>query len=357
MTSSRQLAGSKELWILLALGLAVPLLGMTGIVGANTVQLWGRYLAFSLAAVGVNLMWGYTGILPLCQAFFFCLGGYAIGMHMLLLTGTQGSYGAAIPDFMVWNGVKVLPAFWEPFRSFPMAVFLGLAVPAAAAGIFGIAAFRSRIRGVYFSIITQAFALAMWLVFLRNETMLGGTNGLTDFKTLLGMKLSSPGTQRILAAATAVVLVGVLVGMKWGLSTKFGRVLIAIRDSEFRLRFTGYPVWRYKAFVFVLGAMVAAMGGMLYVPQTGIVTPGRMTVQSSIEIVVWTALGGRGTLLGPVVGAVAVNMLYSWLTGAFPQSWLYVLGGLFLLVVLVIPDGITGLAQRLMARRKAEILP
>ena len=348
----KQLWGSRELWILLAVGLAVPLLGTTGLISPNTVQLWGRYFAFSLAAVGVNLMWGYTGILPLCQAFFFCLGGYAIGMHMLLLTGTQGSYGAAIPDFMVWNGVKVLPGFWKPFRSFPVAVFLGLAVPAAAAAIFGIAAFRSRIRGVYFSIITQAFALAMWLLFLRNETMLGGTNGLTDFKPLLGLKRAEPTTQKILAGTTAVVLVAVLAGMKWGLSTKFGRVLIAIRDSEFRLRFTGYPVWRYKAFVFVLGAMVAALGGMLYVPQTGIVTPGRMTVQSSIEIVVWTALGGRGTLLGPVVGAVVVNLLYSWLTGAFPQSWLYVLGGLFLLVVLVIPDGLVGLATRLMARRR-----
>ena len=347
MTSTKQLARSKDLWILLALGLAVPLLGMTGIVGPNAVQLWGRYLAFALAAVGVNLMWGYAGILPLCQAFFFCLGGYAVGMHMLLKTGTQSVYGQAIPDFMVWNGVKALPAFWAPFRSFPVAVALGLLVPAAVAAVFGIAAFRSRIRGVYFSIITQAFALAMWLVFLRNETMLGGTNGLTDFKTLLGLKLSDPSTQRLMAAGTAIALVAVLAGMKWGLSTKFGRVLVAVRDSEFRLRFTGYPVWRYKAFVFALGAVVAALGGMFYVPQTGIVTPGRMTVQASIEIVVWTALGGRGTLLGPVVGAVVVNMLYSWLTGAFPQSWLYVLGGLFLLVVLAIPDGIVGLASRL----------
>ena len=349
----KDLLRSRDLWILLAVGLAVPLLGATGIVGANAVQLWGRYLAFALSAVGVNLMWGYTGILPLCQAFFFCLGGYAMGMHMLLRTGTQGVYGQDIPDFMVWNGIKELPLFWKPFRSLPVAVLLGLAVPAGVAAVFGVAAFRSRIRGVYFSIITQAFALAMWLLFLRNETRLGGTNGLTDFKTLAGMKLSEPSSQRILAAATAVVLVGVLAGMKWGLATKLGRVLVAVRDSEFRLRFTGYPVWRYKSFVFVLGAVVAAAGGMLYVPQTGIVTPGRMTVQASIEMVVWTAVGGRGTLVGPVVGAVAVNLLYSWLTGAFPQSWLYVLGALFLSTVLVFPDGIAGLVARLRRRSVA----
>jgi urea transport system permease protein len=323
--------------------LVVPALNLAGVVSDLSLNLLGRYLCFALAATGIGLIWGQTGILSLCQAFFFCLGGYCIGMHMLLATGTQGVYGSALPDFMVWTGVTELPWFWKPFRSFPAAVFFALAVPVAAAFVFGFLAFRSRIKGVYFSIISQALALAMWLVFLRNETRLGGTNGLTDFKTLLGFPLRDSSTRFGLYLLTAVVLSAVYFACRFVLRTKFGKTLVAIRDSEMRVRFTGISVARYKLFIFCAAALLAGLGGLLYVPQTGIITPGRMDVRSSLEMVVWVAVGGRLTLMGPILGAVGVSLLYSWLTGVLPGAWLYVLGGLFIIVVLFLPQGITGL--------------
>jgi urea transport system permease protein len=321
----------------------VPVLNQTGLLSDLNLNLLGRYLCFALAALGIGLIWGQTGILSLCQAFFFCLGGYCIGMHMLLMTGEQGVYGSALPDFMVWTGVTELPWFWKPFGSFPAALFLALAVPVAAAFLFGFLAFRSRIKGVYFAIITQALALAMWLIFLRNETRLGGTNGLTDFKTLLGFPLREPPTRFGLYLVTAVVLVAAYFACRFLLQSKFGKTLVAIRDSETRVRFTGIPVVRYKVFIFCVAALLAGIGGLLYVPQTGIITPGRMDVRSSLDMVVWVAVGGRGTLMGPSLGAVGVSLLYSWLTGAMPGAWLYVLGGLFIGVVLFLPQGITGL--------------
>lgn len=321
----------------------IPLLNLTGGVSDLNLNLLGRYLCFALVALGIDLIWGYTGILSLCQAFFFCLGGYCIGMHMLLMTGEQGVYGSALPDFMVWTGVTELPWFWKPFDSFPVALGLGILVPAAAAFLFGFLAFRSRIKGVYFSIISQALALAMWLIFLRNETRLGGTNGLTDFKTLLGFTLRDPTTRFWLYFLTASVLVAAYFAARFATRSKFGKTLVAIRDSEMRVRFTGISVARYKVFIFCAAAALAGIAGMLYVPQTGIITPGRMDVRSSLEMVVWVAVGGRGTLLGPILGAVGVSLLYSWLTGTLPGTWLYVLGGLFVVVVLFLPQGIVGL--------------
>ena len=327
-------------------GLLVPLLNYFGLVADTTLNLWGRYFCFAIVALGMDLIWGFTGILSLCQAFFFCLGGYAIGMHMLLKTGTKGVYGSALPDFMVWNQVEKLPLFWEPFHSLPLTVLLGLVVPGLAAMGFGFLAFRSRIKGVYFAIITQALALAMWLLFLRNETMLGGTNGLTDFKTLLGFELSDPASKRALYIVACSALLGSYYLCRYIINSKLGKLLMAIRDGEHRLRFIGYHITRYKLFVFVVASMLAGLGGMLYVPQTGIITPGRMDVQASIEIVVWTAVGGRATLTGAIVGAVLVNSLYSFLTGAFPGTWLYFLGALFVGVVLYFPEGVVGVIGR-----------
>lgn len=340
----------------LVLLVLVPVLNLTGAMSDLSLNLLGRYLCFALAALGIGLIWGQTGILSLCQAFFFCLGGYCIGMHMLLLTGEQGVYGSALPDFMVWTGVTELPWFWRPFGSFPAALFFALAVPVAAAFVFGFLAFRSRIKGVYFSIISQALALAMWLVFLRNETRLGGTNGLTDFKTLLGFDLRDPGTRLGLYVTTAAVVVAAYFVARWLVGSKFGKTLVAIRDSETRVRFTGIPVARYKVVIFCIAALLAGIGGMLYVPQTGIITPGRMDVRASLEMVVWVAVGGRATLMGPILGAVGISLLYSWLTGVLPGAWLYVLGGLFVGVVLFMPAGVTGLwvqGREWWARRRA----
>ncbi len=341
---------SSGLLMAFILVLLVPVLNFTGVLSDLSLNLLGRYLCFALVAIGIDLIWGYTGILSLCQALFFCLGGYCIGMHMLLKTGSQGVYGSALPDFMVWTGVTELPWFWKPFSSFAATITFGMLVPMTAAFVFGYFAFRSRIKGVYFSIISQALALATWLIFLRNETRLGGTNGLTDFKTLLGFPLAEASTKRGLYLLTAVVLVAVYFGCRFAIRSKFGKILVAIRDSETRVRFTGISVARYKIFIFAIAALLAGIGGMLYVPQTGIITPGRMDVRSSLEMVVWVAVGGRATLMGPIVGAIGISLLYSMLTGALPGSWLYVLGGLFIVVVLFMPRGVIGLVDDAKAR-------
>ncbi len=341
-------------WMVLIFIIAIPIGNALGLVSDLTLNMLGRYLCFAIAALGIDLIWGFTGILSLCQAIFFAMGGYGLGMHMLLETGTQGVYGSALPDFMVWNQVTELPTFWKPFHSFPVAIFLSLAVPGTFALIFGFLAFRSRIKGVYFSIITQALALAMWLIFLRNETMLGGTNGLTDFKSLLGFDLSTPEAKKGLYFLSAGILITAYIACRKVVDSKLGRVLIAIRDGENRVRFTGYSVTQFKVFVFVLAAVLGAVGGMLYVPQTGIITPGRMDVSSSIEMVIWVAVGGRGTLIGAVVGALGINLCYSYLTGRFPGTWLYFLGSLFIGVVLFFPQGIAGLFQKVLSKRKKE---
>ncbi len=315
----------------------VPVANILGLVSDVSINLWGRYLAFAIVAIGIDLVWGYTGILSLCQALFFGIGGYAIAMHMSL----DGANG--LPGFMSWNGAEELPWFWEPFQSFPLALILGLLVAGVLAFLLAFFAFRSRLKGVYFAIITQALAFAAYLVFLRNETMLGGTNGLTGFKTLLGFDLTSSEVKLGLYVLTGLVLLATYLLSRKLVNSKLGKVLIAIRDSEHRLRYTGYSVTAFKVFIFVAAGLFAAIGGMLYVPQTGIITPGRMDVQASIEMLVWVAVGGRGSLAGAILGALGVNLLYSYATSAFPGSWLYILGILFIAVVLLFPKGLIGL--------------
>ena len=314
-----------------------------------TLNRFGKFLAFAILALGLDLIWGYTGILSLGHGVFFGLGAYAIGMHLMLSIGTESVYGSALPDFMVWNQVKELPLFWKPFYSFGFAVMAALLLPTLFAALFGFLAFRSRIRGVYFAIITQALALSVWLVFNRNETNLGGTNGLTDFKKVLGFRLSDPGTQRALYMLTVLSLVGAYLLCRWISRSRTGRVLVAIRDSEQRVLFSGYSPANYKLFVFVVSAALAGLAGALYVPQVGIITPAQIGVLPSLEMVVWVAVGGRGTLIGAVLGAVGVNWARSILTNSFPDLWPFFLGGLFVLVVLLFPEGCVGFVRKLAA--------
>ena len=317
---------------------------------------FGKFLAFAILALGLDLIWGYTGILSLGQGVFFGLGAYCMGMHLMLTIGKESVYGSDMPDFMVWNQVKELPLFWKPFYSFPAAVIGALLVPMAFALIFGFFAFRSRIKGVYFAIITQALALAAWLVFNRNDTNLGGTNGLTDFKQVIGYRLSEPGTQRVLYIVTVLCLGVSYLLCRWIIRSRAGRVLVAVRDSEKRVVFSGYTPPNYKLFVFVVSAGLAGLAGLLYVPQVGIITPAQMGVLPSLEMVIWVAVGGRGSLAGAVIGAVSVNYGRSVLTNYFPELWPFILGGLFVLVVLLFPDGLVGILRKgksLLTQRKA----
>ncbi|THI91349.1 MAG: urea ABC transporter permease subunit UrtC [Nitrospira sp. CG24A] len=317
---------------------------------------FGKFLAFAILALGLDLIWGYTGILSLGQGVFFGLGAYCMGMHMMLTIGKESVYGSDMPDFMVWNQVKELPFFWKPFYSFPAAVIGALLVPMAFALVFGFFAFRSRIKGVYFAIITQALALAAWLVFNRNDTNLGGTNGLTDFKQVLGYRLSEPGTQRALYVITVLCLGASYLLCQWIIRSRAGRVLVAVRDSEKRVVFSGYTPANYKLFVFVVSAGLAGLAGLLYAPQVGIITPAQIGVLPSLEMVIWVAVGGRGSLAGAVIGAVSVNYGRSVLTNYFPELWPFMLGGLFVLVVLLFPDGMVGMIRKgkdLLTRRKA----
>ena len=323
-----------------------------------TLNRFGKFLAFAILALGIDLIWGYTGILSLGHGVFFGLGAYAIGMYMMLAIGTESVYGSTLPDFMVWTQVKELPFFWKPFYSFPFALAAALLLPTLFALIFGFLAFRSRIKGVYFAIITQALALSAWLVFNRNETRLGGTNGLTDFKTLLGFRLSEPGTQRGLYVLTVLCLGLAYFVCRWIIRSRTGRVLVAIRDSEQRVLFSGYSPANYKLFVFVVSAALAGLAGALYVPQVGIITPAQIGVLPSLEMVIWVAVGGRGSLIGAVLGAVGVNWARSVLTNSFPDLWPFFLGGLFVAVVLFFPDGLVGVARRVSGLwRPAQPLP
>lgn len=309
--------------------------------------LLGKYLSLAILAIGLDLLWGYAGILSLCQAVFFGLGGYAIGMYLMLEIGAQQSkYGEAIPDFMVWNQMKGLPWFWRPFDHFGWAVVGVVLIPTAFAALFGFLTFRSRIKGVYVSILTQALAFAAWLLFNRNEMSLGGTNGLTDFKTLLGFSLNDPATQRGLYIVTVFFLIGAFLLCRWIVTSKLGKVLRAVRDNENRLRFCGFSTTGFKVFVFVIAALLAGVAGALYVPQVGIITPSQIGVLPSLEVVVWVALGGRGTLIGGAVGALLVNALRTYLTTKVPQLWPFLLGSLFVGAVLFFPEGVVGLPAR-----------
>jgi len=312
-----------------------------------TLNLFGKFLTYAILALGIDLIWGYAGVLSLGHGVFFGLGAYAMGMHLMLEIGTQGVYGNALPDFMIWNRVTELPLFWRPFYSAGFTLLAVVVVPGIVAAVFGFLTFRSRIRGVYFSIITQALALCAWLTFNRNAMNLGGTNGLSGFKTIFGFSLSEPATQRGLYVASAIALCLAYVLCRVIVGSPAGKVLVAIRDSEMRVLFCGYSPAAFKLFVFVVSAVLAGVAGALYVGQVGIITPARIGVLPSIEMIIWVAVGGRGTLLGPVVGAVGVNWLQSLLTTHYPDLWLLVLGGMFVGVVLFFPEGVVGSLQRL----------
>lgn len=318
------------------------------------INLWGKYLCYAVLALGVNLLWGYTGLLSLGQCLFFSLGGYALGMHLMLKIGRLGQYKADIPDFMVflefdkrYPSTGGLPPHWIPFHSVLVALLAVIVVPAIVAYLFGWLAFRSRIKGVYFSILSQALTYAAMLMFFRNDFTFGGNNGLTDFKFLLGFDLNSPATKRGLFMASVVLLLSVYWVCRWLTQTKFGLVQRAIRDGENRVLFSGYATANFKLFVFVLAAVIAGLGGALFVPQVGIINPSEMAPDKSLEAVVWCAVGGRGSLIGPILGAIFVNGLKSYATRAFAEQWLYILGGLFILVVLFMPKGLVGLPQQL----------
>lgn len=312
-----------------------------------TINVWGKYLAYGILAISVDLLWGYTGLLSLGQALFFSLGGYMIGMHLMLMIGKLGQYKSDLPDFLVFLGHTFLPAFWKPFYSFSLALLMVFLLPMLLAKVFGFLAFRSRIKGVYFSILTQALTYGASLMFFRNDMLLGGNNGFTDFKFLLSADIRSAATQRTLYIVTGIALIGVYFGCRWLTRTKFGLIQRAIRDSETRVLFSGYAAAHYKLFVFVVAAGIAALGGALYVPQVGIINPSEMTPDKSLEAVVWVAVGGRGTLVGPILGAVVVNALKSWATRAIPDLWLILLGSLFLSVVLFLPEGLISIPSKI----------
>lgn len=336
-----------EFWLAVAVAIllivVIPVANATGLISDFSIGVWGKYLCYAVLAISVDLLWGYTGLLSLGQAMFFSLGGYMLGMHLMLMIGKLGQYKSDLPDFMVFLGYRFLPTFWRPFRSFAFAALMVFLVPGLLSQVFGYLAFRSRIKGVYFSILTQALTYACSLMFFRNDIIMGGNNGFTDFKFLLGHDLHTAATQRGLFIASAVLIVAVYALCRWMTLTKFGLVQRAVRDSETRVLFSGYAAANYKLFVFVVAAMIAAAGGALYVPQVGIINPSEMTTDKSLEAVVWCAVGGRGTLAGPILGAIGVNALKSWASRWDPDKWVLFEGALFILVVLFLPGGIASL--------------
>ncbi len=312
----------------------------------------GKFLCFAMLALALDLIWGYAGILSLGHGAFFGLGGYAMGMHLMREIGERGVYGhPELPDFMVFLDWKELPWYWYGFDNFAFAALMALLAPGALAFAFGWLAFRSRITGVYFSIISQAMVFAMMLAFFRNEMGFGGNNGLTDFKDLLGFDLSAESTKVGLYLASAVALGLAYLACRYVVVSKLGRLLIATRDAESRARFLGYEVTHAKLFAFTLSAVLAGIAGALYVPQVGIINPGEFAPAKSIEVAVWVAVGGRGTLFGAAAGAVAVNGAKSLLTGIAPEIWLFFLGALFILVTLLMPRGLVGVVRQWRERR------
>jgi len=308
------------------------------------VSLLGKYLCYALLAMSVDLVWGYLGILSLGHGAFFALGGYAMGMYLMRQIGDRGVYGnAELPDFMVFLNWTELPWFWYGFDQFWFAALMVMLVPGLLAFVFGWLAFRSRVSGVYFSIITQALTYALLLAFFRNEMGFGGNNGLTDFKDILGFSLQADSTRTALFVTSGLMLVFIYVLCQILVKSRLGRVAVAIRDGEDRVRFLGYRVENFKLVVFVFSAIIAGVAGALYVPQVGIINPGEFSPLNSIEIVVWVAMGGRATLYGAVLGAIGVNYAKTWFTGTLPDIWLFALGGLFLFVTLFMPRGIAGL--------------
>ena len=314
------------------------------------VTLLGKIMCYAICALAIDLIWGYTGILSLGHGLFFALGGYMMGMYLMRQIGREGSYQSDLPDFMVFLDWKQLPWHWALSDSFVATLILIVAVPGLVAFVFGYFAFRSRIQGVYFSIITQALTFAAMLLFFRNETGFGGNNGFTDFKRILGLPLATPQMRMALFVLTGVALLGFFLLARWLVNAKFGRVLQAIRDAERRTMFCGYDPLPYKLTIWVISAMMCGVAGALYVPQVGIINPSEMSTGASIEMAVWAAVGGRATLIGPIVGAFLVNGAKSWLTVAAPEYWLFFLGGLFIVVTLFMPQGVVGLVRRVFKR-------
>ena len=314
------------------------------------VTLLGKIMCYAICALAIDLIWGYTGILSLGHGLFFALGGYMMGMYLMRQIGREGSYQSELPDFMVFLDWKELPWHWALSDSFVATLILLVAVPGLVAFVFGYFAFRSRIQGVYFSIITQALTFAAMLLFFRNETGFGGNNGFTDFKRILGLPLATPQMRMTLFVLTGVALLGFFLLARWLVNAKFGRVLQAIRDAERRTMFCGYDPLPYKLTIWVISAMMCGVAGALYVPQVGIINPSEMSTGASIEMAVWAAVGGRATLIGPIVGAFLVNGAKSWLTVAAPEYWLFFLGGLFIVVTLFMPQGVVGLVRRVFKR-------
>ena len=317
------------------------------------VALTAKIMCYAIAALAMDLIWGYTGILSLGHGVFFALGGYAMGMYLMRQIGRDGNYKSDLPDFMVFLDWKALPWHWTFSDSFVATLALVVIAPGLLAFVFGYFAFRSRIKGVYFSIITQALTFAAMLLFFRNETGFGGNNGFTDFKRILGTPIATPTMRMFLFVLTGATLIGFFVMARALIASKFGRVLQAIRDAETRVMFTGYDPLRYKLAIWVISAVMCGVAGALYVPQVGIINPGEMSPAASIEIAIWTAVGGRGSLVGPIVGAFFVNGAKSWFTQVFPEFWLYFLGALFIAVTLFLPNGIVGLLRR----TRAEVRP
>jgi len=329
------------------------------------VPLLGKYVCFALLALSVDLIWGFCGILSLGHGAFFALGGYAMGMYLMRQIGPRGVYADPIlPDFMVFLNWKELPWFWHGFDRFPFAALMVIVVPGTLAFVFGWFAFRSRVTGVYLSIMTQAMTFALMLAFFRNDMGFGGNNGLTDFKDILGFPLQSASTRIVLFVLSVIALACGYLLCRWVVGSKFGKVLVAVRDAESRTRFLGYRVEHYKLAAFTLSAMLAGIAGALYVPQVGIINPGEFAPANSIEVVIWVAVGGRGTLAGAILGALLVNAGKTWFTGVLPEVWLFALGGLFVFVTLFMPRGILGAAgdawkyvsQRLASSRSPEPL-
>jgi urea transport system permease protein len=322
-------------------------------VPTYAVSLMGKYLCYALLALALDLVWGYCGILSLGHGAFFALGGYAMGMYLMRQIGARGVYAnPVLPDFMVFLNWQELPWYWWGFSSFPFALLMVVVVPGLLAFVFGWLAFRSRVTGVYLSIITQAMTFALLLAFFRNDMGFGGNNGLTDFKDLLGFNVQAQGMRVTLFALSAVALALGYLAARVMVTSTYGKVLVAIRDAESRARFLGYRVERYKLLAFTVSAMMAGIAGALYVPQVGIINPSEFAPANSIEAVIWVAVGGRGTLVGAALGAVVVSFAKTWLTGALPEIWLFALGALFVVVTLYLPKGIVGTLEGRLTRRK-----
>lgn len=311
------------------------------------VALVGKIMCYAIVALAMDLIWGYTGILSLGHGLFFALGGYVMGMYLMRQIGRDGNYKSDLPDFMVFLDWKALPWHWALSDSFVATLLLIVLVPGLVALVFGFFAFRSRIKGVYFSIITQAMTFAAMLLFFRNETGFGGNNGFTDFKRILGLPIATPSMRMTLFVLTGLTLLGFFLMARWLIRSKFGRVLQAIRDAESRVMFSGYNPLPYKLTIWTLSAVMCGVAGALYVPQVGIINPSEMSTAASIEMAVWAAVGGRATLIGPVIGAFIVNGAKSWLTVTAPEFWLYFLGALFIAVTLYLPHGVVGLVKKI----------